>query len=60
MGCVTATAKRRRKQAVNGLKHLNRMGRPVYRAHTSETYDKREAAKREKRIAMQGRKRKGN
>lgn len=31
MGCVTATAKRRRRQAANGYAHLAKHQRPVYK-----------------------------
>lgn len=35
--CVAATAKRRRRQAVMGFKHIARLGRPIYRAADAET-----------------------
>lgn len=56
MGCVTATAKRRRKQAVNNYRHIAPMRRPRYKAISKETSERREAHSRERRIAMQGRK----
>ena len=55
--CVTATAKRRRRQAVNGYKHLPPRQRPHYVQHSGETYEKREAQAREKRLSLQLRKR---
>lgn len=56
MGCVCATAKRRRRQAVGGYKHVPPMRRPYYTKHETSTYDKREARVREKRLLMQSRK----
>ena len=56
--CVTATAKRRRRQAVNRYRHVAKRQRSIYRTHTNETYDRRLAAAREKRLTMQARKRK--
>jgi hypothetical protein len=56
MGCVTATAKRRRRQARGGYMHLAPQRRPHYQVHTSETYDRREAARREKLAALSARK----
>ena len=58
MGCVTATAKRRRKQAVNGYRHMDPKRRPHYPTHTVAIYEKRAAQAAEKRQAMQSRKRK--
>ena len=56
MGCAAATAKRRRRQAVGGYKNLPPMRRPNYKTHSKEVYEKREAATRERRLAMQMRK----
>lgn len=56
MGCVTATAKRRRKQAKMDYKHMAPMRRPKYPRHSVEVYDRREAALRERRQTMQARK----
>lgn len=36
MGCVTATAKRRRRQAKNGYNHLCERQRPNYKKTTAE------------------------
>jgi hypothetical protein len=52
MGCAAATAKRRRKQAVGGYRHLPPQRRPHYVTHSRETYERREAAARERRLAM--------
>jgi hypothetical protein len=57
MGCVAQTAKRRRKQAVGGYKHLPPRQRPGYRAHSIEYYTKREARLRDTRLRMQVKKR---
>lgn len=56
--CVCATAKRRRRQAVGGYKHLPPKRRPNYSQRTAAVFDKRAAKVEEKRRAMQGRKRK--
>jgi hypothetical protein len=63
---VTATAKRRRRQAVNAFSHMARIGRgnnnrPHFARHSIETLDRREAKFRERRAleALMGRKRKG-
>lgn len=44
--CGAATAKRRRKQAANGYKHLAKIGRPKYpkAPGTAQARDKREKA----------------
>lgn len=34
--CVTATAKRRRRQAKQGYNHLAKKQRPIYRARSAE------------------------
>ena len=34
--CVCATAKRRRKQAANGFKHLDKKSRPIYKKRSKE------------------------
>lgn len=36
-----ATAKRRRKQAANGYKHISKLGRPVYKKRSKETSARR-------------------
>ena len=61
---VAATAKRRRRQAVMGYRHLARLGRgnnnrSYFPHHTRETLERRAAEAAEKRIAMQSRKRRG-
>lgn len=58
MGCAASTAKRRRRQAVQGYNHLTPRQRPNYSQHTAAVYDKRAAKVAEKRQVMQGRKRK--
>lgn len=60
---VARTARRRRLQAVQGYRHMARIGRgnnnrPYYTRHTKEYYERHEAMTRETRIAMQGRKKK--
>jgi hypothetical protein len=37
MGCVTSTAKRRRKQAKMGYRHLAKNQRPAHRRKSAET-----------------------
>lgn len=56
MGCVTATAKRRRRQAVGGFKHLPPQRRPNYATHTSDVWDRRAARLKDRAMAMQLRK----
>jgi hypothetical protein len=56
MGCVAATARRRRKQAVGGYKNLAPMRRPHYSTHSNEVWDRRAAAAAERRVAMYTRK----
>lgn len=51
--CVTATAKRRRRQAKSGWKNMRPQDRPIYASHSAETYDKRLARLREKQQMMQ-------
>lgn len=58
MGCVTATAKRRRKQARSGWKNLRPMDRPRYASHSVETFEKRAAAAAERRSMISKRSRK--
>lgn len=41
MGCVTATAKRRRRQAKNRYNHLAKMGRPIYSKKSASKSDAR-------------------
>lgn len=58
---IARTARRRRKQAVNRFRHLARIGRgnnnrTIYATHTKETYERRAAQAREKRLAMVARK----
>jgi hypothetical protein len=36
MGCVTATAKRRRRQAVQGNTHVAKLGRRIYSKKSAE------------------------
>jgi hypothetical protein len=55
MGCAAATAKRRRKQAVMGYTQWALRGRPIYRSHSKETYDRRAAAANERRREMAAR-----
>lgn len=56
--CVCATAKRRRRQAAMGYRHLALRQRRRYKRHSGETYDKRATRAAEKRKAQQLRKRK--
>lgn len=58
MGCAASTAKRRRKQAVGGYKHLPPRERPNYPNHTAAVWDKRAAKAQEKRQTLQGRSKK--
>jgi hypothetical protein len=60
---VTATAKRRRRQAVQAFNHIARIGRgnnnrSYYARHSVETLERREAQFRERRAieALMGRK----
>lgn len=39
--CVAATARRKRKQAANGYRHLSPMKRPRYKKRSVETSEKR-------------------
>lgn len=59
MGCAAATAKRRRKQAVGGYKHLPPKQRPKYVSRAKDVSEKREAKARETRLRMSQKKRKG-
>lgn len=43
------TAARRRRQAVNGYKHIARLGRPIYKATASTSVA--QAIERERRLA---------
>jgi len=56
MGCVAATAKRRRRQAKMGWKNLPPMSRPRYSTHTGEVWDRRAQAARERQQQMATRK----
>jgi len=56
MGCAAATARRRRKQAVNGYKHMAPMRRPHYKVRSKDTASRREAFMRERRLMMEARK----
>jgi hypothetical protein len=56
MSCVTSTAKRRRRQAVGGWKNLSKQRRPRYAKHTTEVWDRRAVAARERRLMMEARK----
>ncbi len=53
MGCVTATAKRRRRQAVNKYRHLPPMKRPHYATHTKAVWEHRSELAKERRKAME-------
>lgn len=52
---VTATAKRRRKQACQGNTHLAKRGRPIYGNAGTAKSEKRAAAQTRKRQEMQRR-----
>lgn len=56
MGCVCATAKRRRSQARNGYRHLHKTQRPVYSKVDKETSQKRlrRLIETERRIKTKG------
>ncbi len=56
MGCVAATAKRRRKQAVNGYRHLGKMVRPRYKMKSLAKLDRRLQMLRERKRQMEMRK----
>jgi len=56
MGCVTATAKRRRRQAVGGYMHLPPQRRPRFSTHAKEVWERREQRTRDRALAMQLRK----
>ena len=58
---VARTARRRRRQAVNRFRHMAMIGRgnnnrTVYTTHTTETYEKRAAQARERRLNIAARK----
>lgn len=59
MGCVAATAKRRRRQATINYRHMSPQRRPRYSTPTSEASARREAKTAENRLRMQQGKRKG-
>lgn len=59
MGCAAATAKRRRKQAVGGYKHLPPMRRPHYLVQSREVSEKREAQAKATRIRMMQKRKRG-
>lgn len=52
MGCVTATAKRRRKQAVNGYRHMHPMRRPHFPIPNPVAAQRREAKRAATRARM--------
>ena len=54
--CVAQTARRRRRQAANGYKHLSPLKRPHYSKISAAKSARREAAKISKIKQMQGRK----
>ena len=54
--CTASTAKRRRRQAVNGYKHLGPLKRPKYSKMDAGKSARREAAKVQKIKLMQTRK----
>ena len=56
MGCVTATAKRRRRQAKTGFRHMAPMDRPHYATHSSEVWDRLNAKAKERQQMMAARK----
>jgi hypothetical protein len=56
MGCVTATAKRRRRQAVGGWKNVPTQRRPHYATHTTEVWDRLNVKAKERQQQMQARK----
>ena len=56
MGCVTATPKRGRKQAVGGWKNLPKQHRPTYATHTTEVWDRLNARAKERQQIMSSRK----
>lgn len=56
--CVARTARRRRKQAAQGYKHLSKLRRPKYTKMDAGKSQRREMAKVAKIKAMQGRKKK--
>jgi DNA-binding cell septation regulator SpoVG len=58
--CVTATIKRRRKQAKNGFRGvMHPMRRPRTKTTSAAVLERREAQRREKQRAMQSRKKSG-
>lgn len=59
MGCVTATAKCRRRQAVNGYRHMRPLDRPHYKLPTEALKRRREAQKMANRVQRSGRKSRG-
>lgn len=56
MGCVAATAKRRRKQAVGGYMNMDPKRRPKYAKHGADTWERRAAQQKEKRANLEARK----
>lgn len=63
MGCAAATAKRRRRQAVMGYRHLAKLGRPgnsrpIYHKKSTDTLNRRQRLLDDKRKAMMARKKK--
>lgn len=59
MGCVTATAKRRRKQAVSGYRNMRPNDRPYYKLPTEALRRRREVQKAANRASRNGRKSRG-
>ncbi len=55
MGCVTATAKRRRRQAKQNYNHLAKPQRPKYRKRSIETLNAREQRAKARRQELQAR-----
>lgn len=53
MGCVTSTAKRRRRQAVNGYRHMKPRDRPHFPIPSPVASQRREAKKTATRQRMQ-------
>lgn len=56
MGCVQATARRRRKQAKGGYKHISKLRRPHYTKRDAETAKQRLSKLIERQRLIQSRK----
>jgi hypothetical protein len=54
--CIAATARRRRRQAMNNYRHLSKMKRPRFKKRAAEVSDRRQRMLMEKQKAMQMRK----